>query len=46
MTKIINRKISQYKERNAKNVSYFWTSVNPDINKLDYCKKENKDKIF
>lgn len=40
------KKLKQYKEMKDKKVEYFWLSVNPEIEKLSFVKKEEKQKIF
>jgi hypothetical protein len=47
MVKIIKKKLAQRQERNAKKVSLWWFSVNPEVNtKLEYPKQFHKEKIF
>ena len=46
MISIIKKKTREKKERESKGVEFFWTTVNPQISKLDYIKKKSKQNIF
>lgn len=46
MTQILVKTLQYYNERSRKNISYFWFSQNPEVEKLSYYRKEEKHKIF
>jgi hypothetical protein len=46
MKNILVRHKRELQERKSKDVSYYWTEVNPRIEELSYTKKSKKDQIF
>jgi len=46
MQKILKRKLSQLKERNKKNISYCWLSVNPKLKELSYINTAVRENVF
>ena len=46
MCKLWPKKIAKYRERCQKNITYFWIEENPEIEKLSYYRREEKEKIF
>lgn len=46
MGRISKKKLSNLKERNSKNVSYFWFSTNPKVKDLDYVKNSKDEGIL
>jgi len=46
MTQILSKALKYFNERKKKNISYFWLSENPEVEKLSYYRKEARQKIF
>jgi len=46
MTQILLKAFKYYHERKEKKIRYFWFDENPDVVKLSYYRKEDKQKIF
>ena len=46
MIGILKRTYKLYLERQTKNVTYYWFSENPDVVRLTYYKREEKQKVF
>ena len=46
MTGILGKTIKYYKERKEKKIEYHWISENPEVAKLSYYRKEEKQKVF
>ena len=46
MFSICKKKMRENKERREKKAGLYWLSENPDLSKLDYVKKKEKQKVF